>query len=306
MHFEGDDVLAARGAKLRGLRRHIQMIFQDPYASLNPRKLLGSAIAEPMLVHGVRTRDDVDEELSNLLQRVGLDPASAERFLRGQRQRICIARALSLSPKLIIADEAVSALDVSIKAQLIDLMIDLQREFGLSYLFISHDVAVVERISHRVTVRYRGEIVEIGPRDAVINTPHHSYTKCLMSAVLVPDPRSRNRPICRLSDNIAPAMHEGPSFANEADRSRYGSFRQELRLDGSKAIFETDRLEGRRRSRLFQRRGDCRLRSSAHGFVELAILLRAEPRPVYDLCPACYRVAIDREDSKPSRDAWRF
>ena len=212
VHFQSEDVLAARGADLRRLRRDIQMIFQDPYASLNPRKLVGSAIAEPMLVHGTKTRDGVDAQVAELLRRVGLDPAAADRFPHefsgGQRQRICIARALSLNPKLVIADEAVSALDVSIKAQVIDLMIELQRELGLSYLFISHDMAVVERISHRVAVMYLGEIVEIGPRDAVVNTPRHPYTKRLMDAVPVPDPRSRSRPIALISDEIPSAMRE--------------------------------------------------------------------------------------------------
>jgi peptide/nickel transport system ATP-binding protein len=212
VRFEGKDVLTARGRQLRDLRREIQMIFQDPYASLNPRKLIGSAISEPMLVHGLKTPDETEERVFDLLRRVGLDPAAAERFPHefsgGQRQRLCIARALGLSPKLIIADEAVSALDVSIKAQVIDLMIDLQRDFGLSYLFISHDIAVVERISHRVAVMYLGEIVEIGPRDAVVNTPQHAYTKRLMNAVPMPDPRTRHRPVSLASDEIPSAVRE--------------------------------------------------------------------------------------------------
>ena len=212
VRFQGEDVLAARGSDLRRLRRDIQMIFQDPYASLNPRKLVGSAIAEPMLVHGTLKRDAANGQVAELLRRVGLDPSAADRFPHefsgGQRQRICIARALSLNPKLVIADEAVSALDVSIKAQIIDLMIDLQRERGLSYLFISHDIAVVERISHRVAVMYLGEIVEIGPRDAVINTPQHPYTRRLMAAVPVPDPRSQGRLIALSSDEIPSAVRE--------------------------------------------------------------------------------------------------
>ena len=191
------------------------MIFQDPYASLNPRKLVGSAIAEPMLVHGTRNRDDVDAQVAELLRQVGLDPAAADRFPHefsgGQRQRLCIARALGLSPKIVIADEAVSALDVSIKSQVVDLMIDLQRALGLSYLFISHDIAVVERISHRVAVMYLGEIVEVGPRDAVINAPQHPYTKRLLAAVPVPDPASRNRPIALSADEIPSVVRE-PGF----------------------------------------------------------------------------------------------
>jgi peptide/nickel transport system ATP-binding protein len=217
--FDGENVLAARGPDLRRLRRDIQMIFQDPYSSLNPRKLVGSAIAEPMLVHGTQTRDTIDRAVAELLRRVGLDPTSADRFPHefsgGQRQRICIARALGLSPRLVIADEAVSALDVSIKAQVVDLMIDLQRELGLSYLFISHDIAVVERISHRVAVMYLGEIVEIGPRDAVINAPQHPYTRRLMRAVPVPDPAMRHRPIALSSDEIQSAVR-GADYAAPA------------------------------------------------------------------------------------------
>jgi peptide/nickel transport system ATP-binding protein len=212
VRFEGEEVLAARGTRLRRLRRNIQMIFQDPYASLNPRKLVGSAVAEPMLVHGTRSRDAAEAQVAELLRQVGLEPEAAERFPHefsgGQRQRICIARALSLAPKLVIADEAVSALDVSIKAQIVDLMIDLQRELGLSYLFISHDIAVVERISHRIAVMYLGEIVELGPRDAVINAPRHPYTRRLMAAVPVPDPAARRRP-------VAPSAEEVPSVVRE-------------------------------------------------------------------------------------------
>ncbi|MCC6467402.1 MAG: ABC transporter ATP-binding protein [Alphaproteobacteria bacterium] len=207
VRFDGEDVLAARGADLRRLRRDIQMVFQDPYASLNPRQLVGDAIAEPLLVHGVCDRDTADGRVAELLGRVGLEPSAADRFPHefsgGQRQRLCIARALGLSPKLVIADEAVSALDVSIKAQVIDLMIDLQRALGLSYLFISHDIAVVERVSHRVAVMFRGRIVEIGPRDAVINAPQHPYTRRLMAAVPLIDPQAR-----RPAAAAAPAMNE--------------------------------------------------------------------------------------------------
>jgi peptide/nickel transport system ATP-binding protein len=219
VRFEGEEVLAARGPRLRRLRRSIQMIFQDPYASLNPRKLVGSAIAEPMLVHGTRPREAVEAEVAELLRRVGLEPAAAERFPHefsgGQRQRVCIARALGLAPKVVIADEAVSALDVSIKAQIVDLMIDLQRALGLSYLFISHDIAVVERIAHRIAVMYLGEIVEIGPRDAVINAPRHPYTRRLMAAVPVPDPTKRRRSVALSSEEVPSAVRE-PGYAPPA------------------------------------------------------------------------------------------
>ena len=189
--FEGEDVRALDRAGLRAARRRMQMIFQDPFASLNPRKTVGGAIAEPMIVHGLLGRADAHDRVRELLRRVGLSPDMASRFPHefsgGQRQRLCIARALALTPKLLVADEAVSALDVSIKAQVINLMMDLQADMGLAYLFISHDIAVVERVSHRVAVMYLGEIVEIGPRAAVLENPQHPYTKRLMAAVPVPE-----------------------------------------------------------------------------------------------------------------------
>ena len=192
VELDGRDVLALKRAHLGFLRRRVQMIFQDPFSSLDPRMQVGAAIAEPMLVHGIASRKHAREKVAELLPRVGLDPAMAGRFPHefsgGQRQRICIARALSLAPKLIIADEAVSALDMSIKAQVINLMLDLQRDLGLGYLFISHDMAVVERIAHRVAVMYLGEIVEIGPRAAIFENPQHSYTRRLLAAVPIPDP----------------------------------------------------------------------------------------------------------------------
>jgi peptide/nickel transport system ATP-binding protein len=195
VRFEGRSVTKLGHGDLQAVRRSMQMVFQDPFASLNPRKTIGAAIAEPILVHGIANRAGANERVADLLRKVGLSPDMRYRypheFSGGQRQRIAIARALALDPKLIVADEAVSALDVSIKAQILNLMLDLQAELGLAYLFISHDMAVVERVSHRVAVMYLGEIVEIGPRAAVFENPQHPYTKKLMSAVPVPDPLRR-------------------------------------------------------------------------------------------------------------------
>ena len=195
--IDGQNVGAAGKEALAGIRREAQMIFQDPYESLNPRLRIGAAIAEPMICHGLATPAEAPARVGRLLEQVGLSAAMADRFPHefsgGQRQRVCIARALALDPKLIVADESVSALDVSIKAQVINLMLDLQEDLGLGYLFISHDMAVVERISHRVAVMYLGEIVEIGPRDAVFENPQHPYTRKLMSAVPIADPARRQR-----------------------------------------------------------------------------------------------------------------
>lgn len=192
---DGKDVLALDRKDMREMRKSVQMIFQDPFASLNPRMTVGKAIAEPYLEHAMGTRSQAQDVVADMLQRVGLSPDMASRypheFSGGQRQRICIARALVLEPKVIVADESVSALDVSIKAQVINLMLDLQESLNLAFLFISHDMAVVERVSHRVAVMYLGEIVEIGPRTSVFNNPQHEYTRKLMAAVPVPDPNRR-------------------------------------------------------------------------------------------------------------------
>jgi peptide/nickel transport system ATP-binding protein len=192
---DGQDVLAMNGRTLRDFRKHMQIVFQDPFASLNPRMSVGTAIAAPLLANGLATASQARDKVADLLVRVGLTADMAARFPHefsgGQRQRICIARALALGPKLIVADEAVSALDVSVKAQVVNLMLDLQASMGLAYLFISHDIAVVERMSHRVAVMYLGEIVEIGPRAALFGNPQHPYTKKLMAAVPVPDPARR-------------------------------------------------------------------------------------------------------------------
>ncbi|MBA9844935.1 MAG: dipeptide ABC transporter ATP-binding protein [Ralstonia sp.] len=196
IEFSGQNIGELKGPALQTLRRNIQFIFQDPFASLDPRVPVGYSIMEPLLVHKVASGKEAQQRVEWLLDKVGLQPVHASRypheFSGGQRQRICIARALALNPKVVIADESVSALDVSIQAQIVNLMLDLQKEFGVAFLFISHDMAVVERISHRVAVMYLGQIVEIGPRRAIFENPQHPYTKKLMSAVPIADPARRH------------------------------------------------------------------------------------------------------------------
>lgn len=191
--FEGDDLASISPAGLRQLRRDVQMIFQDPYSSLNPRRTAGQIVSEAWEIHpDVVPRDRWDAEVKDLLARVGLNPDHADRyphqFSGGQRQRIGIARALALQPKLIICDEAVSALDVSIQAQVLNLLQDLQRDLGLTYLFIAHDLSVVRHLSDRVAVMYLGKIVEIASREEIFQRPTHPYTQALLSAVPVPRP----------------------------------------------------------------------------------------------------------------------
>ncbi|WP_161135910.1 dipeptide ABC transporter ATP-binding protein [Schauerella aestuarii] len=204
--FDGQNIRTLRGSAMQRLRQHIQIIFQDPFASLDPRMTVGYSIMEPLLIHNVARGRKAQERVRWLMDKCGLSPEMIDRypheFSGGQRQRICIARALALNPKVVIADESVSALDVSIQAQIVNLLLDLQRELGVSFLFISHDMAVVERVSHRVAVMYLGQIVEIGPRRAVFEAPQHPYTKKLMSAVPVADPQRRHRQRSLLVDEI--------------------------------------------------------------------------------------------------------
>jgi glutathione transport system ATP-binding protein len=196
IEFGGRNILDLPRSQVQALRRDIQFIFQDPFASLDPRLTVGFSIMEPLLVHKIGTRDEAQARVDWLLDKVGLPREHAQRypheFSGGQRQRIAIARALALNPKVVVADESVSALDVSIQAQIVNLMLDLQRDLGVAFLFISHDMAVVERISHRVAVMYLGKIVEIGPRRAIFENPQHPYTRKLMSAVPVADPARRH------------------------------------------------------------------------------------------------------------------
>ena len=194
IHFKGQDITHTSGEELRRLRRHMQMVFQDPYASLNPRMRVFDIIAEPLVVHGVvKHAAEARERIAKLLALVGLPEDTQTRYVHafsgGQRQRIGIARALALEPDLIVADEPISALDVSIRAQVVNLMQDLQQQLNLTYLFIAHDLSVVRHISHRIAIMYAGQIVEIADRDAIYCNPLHPYTEALLSAVPIPDPK---------------------------------------------------------------------------------------------------------------------
>ena len=181
------DVRALSGGDLRRARRHFQIVFQDPYSSLNPRMRVGQIVREPLIIHRIGTRDEQRARVASLFELVGLDPADAEKyphqFSGGQRQRIGLARALALEPSLVICDEPVSALDVSVQAQVINLLLDLQRRLGLTYLFIAHDLRLVRQICDRVAVMYRGRIVELAPAERVFSAPQHPYTKALLSAI---------------------------------------------------------------------------------------------------------------------------
>ena len=214
IHFEGKNVRRLDAGELRALRRDIQIIFQDPYASLDPRMSVGAIVGEALVIHKLtKTRRQFEERVVNLLETVGLRPDDMGRypneFSGGQRQRIGIARALAVEPKLIICDEPVSALDVSIQAQVINLLEDLQQKFGLAYLFIAHDLSVVEHISERVAVMYLGRIVETADARELYTSPLHPYTEALLSAVPIPDPKAKRQRI-RLAGEVPSPIHPPP------------------------------------------------------------------------------------------------
>ncbi len=223
IRLEGRDITHLPKAELRPHRRSMQIIFQDPFASLNPRMTAGDIVGEPLLVHHMASGHEMRERVAELFEQVGLRPDQMlnypHQFSGGQRQRICIARALSLRPKLIVCDEPVSALDVSIQAQIINLLIDLQRKHGLSYLFIAHDLAVVAHISHRVAVMYLGRIVEEATKAELFANPRHPYTQALLDAVPVADPKSKR--LKPLVDGDVPSPINPPSGCAFHTRCRY-------------------------------------------------------------------------------------
>ena len=240
--FEGQDLLALDRRALRDVRRRMQIVFQDPYSSLNPRLTVGASVAEGLEIHQIVPKQEIRARVGALLEEVGLDPAMADRypheFSGGQRQRIGIARALAVEPAFLVCDEPVSALDVSVQAQVLNLFLELQRHRGLAYLFIAHDLAVVRQIAHRVAVMYLGRIVEQGDVETVIKRPRHPYTVALLSAVPVPDPERQRMRIVLPGDPPSPTvLPQGCPFAGRcfhpAKNQRCTTERPELRaVDG--------------------------------------------------------------------------
>jgi peptide/nickel transport system ATP-binding protein len=236
IRINGEDITHADGNRLRGLRREMQMVFQDPIGSLNPRHPVGSIIGAPFSIQGIKPDGGVRKEVQQLMERVGLNPEHYNRypheFSGGQRQRIGIARAIALRPKLLVCDEPVSALDVSIQAQVVNLLEDLQNEFGLAYVFIAHDLSVVRHISDRVAVMYLGKMMELADRDTLYSAPMHPYTQALMSAVPVPDPADKDKRSQILLTGDLPSPINPPSGC--VFHTRCPKFREELGDDDKK------------------------------------------------------------------------
>lgn len=233
IHFENSDISHQSQSGLRPLRRDFQMIFQDPAESLDPRMSVRSIIEEPYIIHGLGNRSERHQWVNELLERVGLPASAAERysfeFSGGQRQRIGIARALALKPKLIVCDEPVSALDVSVQSQILNLLVELQRDFGLSYLFIAHDLSVVKHVSDRVAVMYLGKIVELASAEAIYRNPRHAYTKALLSAIPSHDPRVKRDKI--LLEGDVPSPIDPPAGSAFGHRMNHPLYEQTIGAD---------------------------------------------------------------------------
>jgi oligopeptide/dipeptide ABC transporter ATP-binding protein len=229
--FDGEDVRALRGAGLRAMRRRMQIVFQDPYAALSPRMQIRDIIAEPLRLHGLVNGRGIDAQVAELLGRVGLEPYMMDRYPHemsgGQRQRIAIARALSMRPSFIVADEPVSALDVSVRAGILNILLDLQREEGISVLFISHDLSIVDRVADRIAVMYRGRIVEEGPTARLMDSPRHPYTRALLSAIPEPDPVARRARIRLRDEEGGTAVGERCAFAGRCPEATERCRREE-------------------------------------------------------------------------------
>ena len=240
VYFDNQDILTYTRRKMRRVCQDMQIVFQDPYSSLNPRKKVGKIIGEPFAIHGILSPSERRERVKELMHIVGLRPEQAKRypheFSGGQRQRICVARALTLNPKLLVADEPVSALDVSIQAQILNLLVQLQRQFNLSYLFISHDLSVVRHICDRVAVMYLGRIVELASNHSLYENPSHPYTEALISAAPLPDPESKKEKI--LLEGDVPSPINIPPGCSFNPRCRY---RQEVCIQQIPEMTEIDK-----------------------------------------------------------------
>jgi peptide/nickel transport system ATP-binding protein len=231
--YDGSDITHMKRSDLLSRRRDLQMIFQDPAESLNPRHTVGEIVSEPFIIHGMGDRQERQAKVGELLEKVGLSASAAERFpfefSGGQRQRIGIARAIALNPRMIICDEPVSALDVSVQSQVLNLMMDLQSDLGLSYLFIAHDLAVVRHVSDRVAIMYLGKIMEIADADAIYENPHHAYTKALISAIPIPDPTKREEP--RFLEGDVPSPINPPEGCAFGHRMNHPDWEKSVGMD---------------------------------------------------------------------------
>ncbi|MDF1859612.1 MAG: ATP-binding cassette domain-containing protein [Verrucomicrobiales bacterium] len=233
VEFEGADITHMKRSDLLPRRRELQMMFQDPAESLNPRHTVGEIVSEPFVIHGIGDRQERVERVGELLEKVGLSASAADRFpfefSGGQRQRIGIARAIALNPRMIICDEPVSALDVSVQSQVLNLMMDLQSDLGLSYLFIAHDLAVVRHVSNRVAIMYLGKIMEVADADAIYENPRHAYTKALISAIPIPDPKVQKEP--QFLEGDVPSPINPPEGCAFGHRTAHADWEKSIGMD---------------------------------------------------------------------------